>query len=72
MESNADEKRVIDYLNQLMSGRFFQIKDLEALTAQDLKVDTPLQDIDGTILETTLKTYKEKYKSEIFKDTNTA
>ncbi len=67
-ESKSDKTRVVDYLTRLMSGRFFQIDDLEAMTVQDLKEDTPLQDIESSVLEAALAEFKEKYKSEIFKD----
>jgi hypothetical protein len=67
-DSGLDEQRVIDYLTRLMSGRFFQIEDLDALTTQDLVEDTPVQDVDRSVLEKTLVAFKIKYKSEIFKE----
>ena len=69
-KAKSDEQRVIDYLNQLMSGRFFQIEDLETLTVRDLTEDTPVQDVDRSILEKTLASFKTGYKSEIFKDSS--
>ncbi len=69
-KSLSNEQRVIDYLTRLMSGRFFQIEDLESLTVQDLAQDTPVQDIDKAILEKALTVFRAKYKSEIFKDSS--
>lgn len=64
----SDEQRVIDYLSRLMAGRFFSVKDLDALSVEDLTRNTAIEDVDRSIVEKTLIYYRKKYKSEIFKD----
>lgn len=66
--SMSEEQRVVDYLNRLMAGRFFSIEDLDDLTSKDLQIDTPVQDINKEILETTLAKFRKQYKSAIFRD----
>ncbi len=63
-----DEQRVIDYLSRLMSGSYFSIEDLDAITVGDLLADTPIADVDREIVKKTLDFYKRKYRSEIFKE----
>ncbi len=67
-EKISDEQRVIDYLSRLMAGKFFKIEDLDSFTVSDLLQDTPIQDVDREMAEKTLDYFKNKYKSEIFKD----
>ncbi len=64
----SDEQRVIDYLTRLMSGKFFSIEDLDAITVEDLLMDTAIEDVAREIVEKTLTFYRRKYKSEIFKE----
>ncbi|MBU2514041.1 hypothetical protein KJ966_22120 [bacterium] len=64
----SDEQRVIDYLSRLMAGKFFKVEDLDSLTVGDLLDETPIQDVDRTIVENTLDYFKKRYKAEIFKD----
>lgn len=67
-EQKSDKQRIHDYLNRLMSGKFFKVEDLDKLTVTDLTNDTPLQDIDSGVLKKTLEHFRQSYKSEIFKD----
>ncbi len=68
MQKETEEQRIIGYLKMLMEGKYFLVDDLDALTVTDLKEDTPIRDIDSSVLENTLNSFRKRYKSEIFTD----